>query len=490
MKHTHWFKTALSFSLYLFVLTLPVVAAPLSLDVFVKDALAQHPSSRLNRQTYLKNLRATMANTAIHDWNVFVNASQTNGLSAYGNYESAGRYRRINTGVSKIFSHTGTRFQTRVQYDASTDQPAIGALTFPDSYNYDLSLTLTQPLLKNAFGKIDRYPLILKEQQDKITDTLFKEDQENFVGLLISEYITWQTLFSELNVLTIQLGKAKKQLEISTQQYKRGTVEESDVVLAKQDLLTKEISLESLTQAYLTQGREIAILRTGLPQKNNLDISPDIQSTLSNPPTRSKALSIVINHSAIHTLLNSELEIEQAILAKELNETHAQLDAFVTQSLASTGSNNSDARNDVGDNKPLTLGIVYTKSIQNTKEISEAQSREASLEAFLEKQAITRLELNLTINSLYDKIESLDTRINQSIRLKALGEVSTRLEEEKYTQGRRQSYQFVLGAQNQLLSTRIAIERLKYQKEALINQIHLLVDTYTRTYSLGLAKHD
>ena len=115
-----------------------------------------------------------MAYNSINDWNMFINYSRTQGATVFGSYASSAVASTFEAYSTKSLSQYGTSLQIGATYDTATNQPTIGAIALPDSNTYGLKVQLTQPILKNAFGRADQYPLKLKTKLDdvaKIVDT-------------------------------------------------------------------------------------------------------------------------------------------------------------------------------------------------------------------------------------------------------------------------------------------------------------------------------
>ena len=181
-------------NIIIILIIFPVVVSAtdiLTLDDFIHTAVKTHPQYQISAEDYLIALQTNKSTKAADDWNLIASAvyqdthpAPTSGFSA--DYQKTMGY---TVGLEKYISQTGTAIQlehgnTKVWADYSpVTIPGIGTLDFFPSTPYyvsNLSLTISQPLLKNGFGLASRLALDMSDYSLKLSEIKLKEDWEDF----------------------------------------------------------------------------------------------------------------------------------------------------------------------------------------------------------------------------------------------------------------------------------------------------------------------
>lgn len=478
-------KTLLSTLAVTLALVLPAQAVSLDIETFIKESINNHPQINKTEAEYFAAVKQNMANTAIKDWNVFANATRVYGASLFGVYEEDSKYTSTEAGVSKVFTQTGSRFGVSASREATVNQPGFGSFEIDDNYVYAYEISITQPLLKNAFGVLDKHPLILKDYNNKLASIVYKENLESFVAARIAQYIEWQGMYNDLHIFQDQAEKLRKQVRLISKQLKRGAAEQLDLVLAKQSLVSKENAVLAQRSRFENETRRIKNTMNGKVIRDTEELIPT-ELEIENPTISSDDARVyILDNSLISNLVRTNESISEQFLRYYAAQTAPQLDVFATKSYQSSQTQDSEARKQVGENDPLTFGFVFTKSFENTAAKNTKASAEQTLRATQESSRLALLNAEEALLNTYQELNYVSRQINKMKELLKLSREAESLELKKYRQGRSNSFQFVLSAQERTLSTEIQVESLIRAKWHVINHLNGLLDTYVQTYELG-----
>lgn len=478
-------KTTLQLIALLLGLGTAATATTLDLETFVVTSLKNHPHIQKSEAEYFSSLKQNMALTGIKDWNLFANASRVYGASLFGIYEEESRTTAIEAGVNKIFTQTGTRFGVSGSRQSTLSQPGFGEIVIADNYVYEYEFSITQPLLKNAMGVLDKHPLILKDFNDRLASVVYQENLETFVSSLVAKFIEWEGSYKDLMIFQSQAEKLRKQVALISKQLRRGAAEQLDLVLAKQSLVSKENSVLAQRSKFENDTRKIKNTMLGGLSRDEDLLTPDDVAVVEPTMTKTEAFDYIQSESLIADLAKTNESIAAQFVSYTSAQTAPQLDLFATKAYQSSQGSDADARKQVGENDPITVGVVFTKPLENTAAKNSKSSAEYTLKASQETTKLAMLNAEEAIENTYAELSYLERQIEKMSELLTLSKEAERLELKKYRQGRSNSFQFVLSAQERTLSTELQVENLKRAKDHVLNRLNTLLDMYVSQYQLG-----
>ena len=445
---------------------------------FVEQAWRNHPISKIDQQTYLSQLASAKQLKAVSDWNLFAAATKQTGLlnSSFGSYSKNGELTSLTGSIQKVFTQIGTKLQIESNYSSMTKIPAISGFNIPDIYQSNINISIREPLLRDGFGKISRYPIFLSDQQQIIANIKYKEDKEDFQGHLTQSYLNWQYEFNKLRISKEQLETAKKQLISLEKQYKRGFSEKSELNLSKQHVLAKKITYQQqlaqyeetlLSIQHLINGKATILNKKLMPQTEliHFDIS-------ENKKDRIKT-------GRIYQLLEVSLVISKKTMDVAKNNQLPQLDLFATQTYNAIQTSKSDAIQRIGENAPLTIGLQFSRPLHNTQTQQEAVKTKAEYNKAVKDIALKKESLIVQIEQLFNQKKWVEEWVVNTKELISIVEESAQLENKKYKQGR-SNMQFVLQAQDQVLGAQLQYETFINMQQQLNNQLMVLLDFYEK----------
>jgi outer membrane protein TolC len=453
----------------------------LSLDDYLEQVLMTHPTIKKNISQYYSQLKSIETIDAIDDWNLFLSTSYTKGYAVQGStlYSDKANILQLNGGAKGLLKDTGTRLQISSSTSFMRDIPNFLG-TNSNLYSLDLNLSVSQPILRNAFGEMDRFPLRLAKYNKELIQIKYLQDLEDFLKTLVDEYLDWQLAYKTMLINREQYKKANVQLASVTEQYKKGAAEKKDLVQVKQNVTSKRIQYLS-SQKELEIKNQVIMSRTGLSIEDLLNVVPSEQFIFDNPLNEQYALSYFQNESNYIKLLsiNESIQLEQIDYQKDLLKPVGEI--FFSQTLGSSEDNSNSMIEKFGKQKPYTLGIKFETALDNTFAKKELESGKYLLEKILnEKQDLLSMGID-AIKAVYKNLEYLDKMIQESTDLVELSKEYASLEENRFKQGRSSLF-FLLTAQDQYLGTQLQLEVLKITKMKLINQLSSHLDVYQKSY--------
>ena len=369
--------------------------------------------------------------------------------------------------------NTGTRIQLSGANSNMNKLPSYFGGSNYDIYMFSTTITVTQPLLKNSFGQLDRYPFILAKFSDKLAKIKLAEDLEELQVTLKNEYLDWQFTFLASKIYKQQLQQAKKQVSLVNKQYKRGVSEKIDLIQAKQNLQAKKLA--HLTSVQELKNKTIVInSRIGKIGFDN-GIYPSKKIISTEIINQTEAVDYLTQQSNIQKLLKINEDMQQETLIKTHNLLDPSLDLIFTKTIGSTDSTSSEAIDNFGSNSPHSVGIQYSTPFGNTSAKAKYSAAIQKLEKIQMSNQNTIREMINTIKSLYSSIDSIDEQLFENNKLINLSGEYSDLEEKKYLQGRSSIF-FLLNSQGQILSTKLRQLTLNMQKATLQNTLSGILD--------------
>jgi outer membrane protein TolC len=220
---------------------------------FVQEALMQDPEFNQALQTYLKAQYGQLATQAMGAWTLGASAGVLHSKSLGNNLFEPETIdaRTYELSVQKLFLETGTRFQAAhsnaLTVLAYPEQNGGGGFPGFDSSLFvntstqtstpEVALSLVQPLLRNAFGLADRFPLQAAELQAQAAELDVQEAWENRLERLYGYYLSWvaaQEAVLAFRKITTDLQRVEEQVSRRVQ---AGVTERSDLLRTRENIL-------------------------------------------------------------------------------------------------------------------------------------------------------------------------------------------------------------------------------------------------------------
>lgn len=245
----------------------------LTCEQFIQEAAGRDPEFIRTLQAYLQAKYVRLGAGAVDTWTVGAAAGVAHSESVSGSiFEpltvDAATY---DLSVKKLFLETGTRLTlghtnalTRLGYDPQLRALFGGMIDTADRISTPaVTLSLVQPLLQNAFGLADRYPVEAADLQVEAARLDAAEAWENRLAELYSAYLDWTEGYETLRALEATRASLGRVEDLVTRKLAAGLVERSDWLRTRENALRVRSQLAQAEATFRNQTLNIAALRQG-----------------------------------------------------------------------------------------------------------------------------------------------------------------------------------------------------------------------------------
>ncbi len=457
----------------------------LTFDEFLKSAIKNNPQYQVSVKDYLAALQENKSSHSLEDWNLVASGVyQENYPVQITSFSPT--YQRVygySMGLEKYFSPTGTAFKfehsnSKIKTDYSAAAAAFGQ-TSKEYYLSNVSLTISQPLLKNAFGLASKKGLENSDFVLKLAEIKLKEDWEDFIVELRNNYLDWQKAYQTLRNQKKQLKSVKQQLTLVRRQKRYGLSEELDVVQTEQMEAAYTILQNQAEMTYRNQTRKIA----SLMDPNFVDLKADPEELTRTPQLfgEEPAQKYLFSLSNVLQTTNLLVAIQKNAMDVAKNAELPDVNLVLKGNPNAYESNFSNSVPRMGENQDYTITVSAKRGLANDKASSNAKSAEAEYAKSVKKRENILLGSKIALQSLYTNIVYMDNMIKLSGKNATLARRRLNLEKKKLRQGRTSVF-FVLQAENALLDAENKLNDSLVAREKVVNQINSLTDRHIAQY--------
>lgn len=329
--------------------------------------------------------------------------------------------------------------------------------TFNPSYDSNLNLSLTQPLLRNF--KIDnaRYQLKVSKNNQQISDVQFRETVLNTVATVKKDYYDIIAALDNLEAQRKSLALAQKLLDENQIKVRVGTLAPLDVVQAESEVAGREegVIVAEAALALVEDTLKAAIFPTNDPATWNLRIVPTDRPTadkveIDAEAALQKALAGRTDIAAARKALdNNDLAIQYA--RSQLLPAVNLIGAYGTTGIGGTQLRDAsglplpepisggygDALSSVfGRDFPTwTVGVNFAYPLFNKS--ARAQQARARISKDQALASLTRLEMAIAqeVRNAARNVESNFKRVDSTRAARVLQERRLDAEEKKFAAG-------------------------------------------------------
>ena len=456
----------------------------LSLDEFIKTAVKNNPQYRISAQDYLIALEQNKSANSLQDWNLvasgyFNEANPPQASSFSPSYQKIASY---SFGASKYLAASGTGIEIKNSNTRMAANYGSASAFFPTSpyYTSNLSLTITQPLLRNAFGLATRNNLAMADSALSIAKVKLSEDWENFLTTLKEEYFKWQLCHLNITNYQTKVKKVEDQLALVKKQNRYGLSEDLDLVQIEQKLQGYKIMLAQAEMACDNQTEKVL----GLIKKSNLDdptISPEKFVKDGTVLPKEQAIAYLLNNSNLKQTTDLLVKIQQQNLNSKDNQLLPDLNLIAQYKPNALTYNFSDSVMRVGSKSEYSITLSASRTLANDQANAEANKAKAEYEKVLKIQDNTLLNAQVGLTNLYTTLSYLDSMLELNKQSLKLAQERLTLEQKKFNQGRSSVF-FVLQAEDDVLAADNTYLEILFNREKVINQIKSFTDRYLIEY--------
>jgi outer membrane protein TolC len=457
----------------------------LTRDEFIKQAIKNNPSYQISAQEYFIALEKNKSAKSLEDWNLILsglwNESSPPPISSF----SAQYQKMVNytVGLEKYIAKTGTAIQlehSNTRFD-STYPPGSTAFTPPSKYYLSsVSLTIVQPLLKNAWGLATKNALKMSDYSLKLAEIKLSEDWEDFITLLRKEYLAWQKCTKNISLVKSQVKTVKNQLTLTKKQFKYGLSEELDVVQLQQKLEAYKIMLEQANLVCDNQTKKIFQLM-GKNIANTANTYPDKFNPNSSVMDKKSASSYLATNSNLKRTADILVDLQTTKLDTKENAKQMNVSLILSAKPNAFTEGFTDSITKIGQYSDKTIRVTASRPLANDQAEAEASQAKLEYEKSIKEREKILLNAEIGLSALYTNLKRLTNMVKLNKNNLRLAKRRLVLEKRKFNQGRSSIF-FVLQADDAFLKAENSLNETIFAREEIVNQIKALTDRYLVEY--------
>lgn len=354
----------------------------------------------------------------------------------------------------------------RIKY---SDSLAINNVpVFPPQALYEpiIAFTVSQPILKNAAGFLDRRTVRSAELGSLAIDLATQREIETLVYGALADY--WNLVLIRRHVVSMQksVNFAQQFLKTTLEEFKLGTAEETDVLAAKANVLVRKDELLA-TKEYERAWHESLRVKLGLGPNIYIKNKEKIPPFMKLIESETQKIDYALNNRKDYFASKRELELRNVQLAMAKNERWPSMDLYSSLELNEVDTSYSRALGSAGSPNWI-VGMNFSVPLENRT--ARANKRKADLQRARALVALKDLE-NRIANSVvrnYQEVIARKKIVTQSQTALNLQIKKLRQEMKKYSLGRSSSYVIVQYQDDAVKAERANLEGwLAYKTAAL-----------------------
>ena len=431
----------------------------LSLDEAVKRALETNADIAVERYNPELSAQDVISAQGYYDPFLFANLSKTSTDTKGTSFFSGGD--KVNTKTGLWNFGLGVPIQTGGEFSLAWNNnkrdTTNAFASFNPVYNSGLSLSLTQPLLKNFKADSPRLQLKLAKKSREISDVQFRQTIINTVATVKGYYYELLYAIDNLAAARKNFELAKKLLEENEIRVKVGTMAPLDVVTAQSEVASREEGV-IVAENYLAEADD-NLKRVIFPEND-----PAMWSTRILPTDRPSAEPMPVNiEAAVQNALENRTDIVAARKSLERadynlqyarNRLLPQLDLVATYGGSGAGGTRirgedgnplpdpipggyGDALSEVfgADYPTWTLGVNLSYAIPNRSAKANAASAQLGKDQTLASFRRLELQVAAEVRTAARGVESGFKRVASTQAARRLATQRLDAEEKKFAAG-------------------------------------------------------
>ncbi|MEJ5362528.1 MAG: TolC family protein [Spirochaetota bacterium] len=361
------------------------------------------------------------------------------------------------TGIEQTLTSTGTRVSLGLEYNSSSIK---GNLTIPpqaysvNEYRPSITATITQPLLKNAFGIIDRYGKNSAAMKLEIQKLQQLQDDQSVLNYYKKLYFSWVLYKQALDIWQESISNARSLVDSVQRKARAGLAENDDVQRAASSLLSYEAQYKQYEITYKSICDELSLYcdKSIVPQINDMNIMFD--SIVS-----ARFTEVPFEQTRSWLIVKKNMDVMQYTIKVADNSTLPQMNLILSASRKNYSDQHREALSKLPDTD-YSVGVEFSYPLGNHDADAQLKDYELSLK---------ELEYNLLItqNSYYKSLRAIIQSLNgykeliatHNKNLQAL--ISQRKTEQKKYEQARLDLQYLINTENSIAMEKLTLLQLK-----------------------------
>ncbi|HXK65246.1 MAG TPA: TolC family protein [Spirochaetota bacterium] len=360
-------------------------------------------------------------------------------------------------GIEQTLASTGTRVSLGLEYNASS---ITGNLTIPpqaysvDEYRPSITATITQPLLKNAFGIIDRYVKNSAAMKLEIQKLQQLQDDQSVLNYYKKLYFNWVLYKQALDIWQESITNARSLVDSVKRKARAGLAENDDVQRAVSSLLNYQAQYKQYEIAYKSLCDELSLYF-------DTSITPDINdmNSMFDNVVSAEYTEVPFEKTRSWLIVKKNMDVMQYTINVADNSTLPQMNLILSASRKNYSDRQREALSKLPDTD-YSVGVEFSYPLGNHDADAQLKDYELSLK---------ELEHNLLItqNSYYKSLRTIMQYLNgykeliatHNKNLQAL--ISQRQTERKKYEQARLDLQYLINTENSVAMEKLTLLQLK-----------------------------
>jgi len=436
----------------------------LNMEQCIEIAIKNNFGLKKAEYDYLFSKEVTKQVRAQYDSVISASAGRTDRESSGANplYGQKSITDNLNLGLSKKLQNTGGTLSLAWK-NTKTDSNSIFVSQFGSpnpSFDSDVTLSYSQPLLKNFKGNNDKTTLKISRMAENILGTSLKLQINILVNGIEKAFFSLNFARENLRAQKMSLERSKKLLALNKEKLEDGLVEEVDIIATEAAITMREVSILAAGDSVLSAEdnlRKIAGLKADRKCRFISEAHPEFKAeaaaeeeVVKTALSRNPALKIIEKQLAINFL---ECKIKG-------NEKFPSLDFVTSYGLGNTGTSWSDNNDSLSsmDNPAWYAGFNLNYFPKNSLAKSMLKQREYTRQKSSADLEDKKSEIITECRIIARRINTSALYVAAARKSLNLQKKKLQLEEIKFSQGR-SSIQWILKYQDDLSEAEIGYTR-------------------------------
>ncbi|MFO0983427.1 MAG: TolC family protein [Planctomycetota bacterium] len=345
-----------------------------------------------------------------------------------------------------------------------------GSSTGDEGFATDVSLNLTQPLLRGAGYQVSHEPLTQAERDLVYAIRDFELFREQFTITIANSY--WGLVSQQRQLVNAEenFRNFVKLREQSEAMRKVGRNSEQDVFLARRQELQRENDVVSARQSFQSALDRFKI-DLGLPTEAPLTLREEVPEQVPVRIVEDEAIAVAL-HNRLDLMTESQ-RLEDAERTVAITENSLLPDLNLSAGYGATGPLNKSLRDALPDDRTTTVGLSLELPLNRTAERNSYRAALIRRDEAQRSYSLAVDQLGLQVRSDLRELNRISQQIviqNDTIKSEEKALAITRIRYENGSAGSRdvtEAQQGLLAATNQLIQLQVdyAIARLNLLKD-------------------------
>lgn len=358
---------------------------------------------------------------------------------------------RIGAGFSGLIPYSGTRWAVKIQHDGYFGDFDSGNISFPFTpmpgsiwvfpslrtnnfkyYSPSIKIEIAQPILKNFFGKLDRYPIKDAEYQLTIAKLKRMIDDNSVLNSYRKLYYQWVMARRLISFYNDMIKGAKDFENRAKRGYTNGVIDNDSYQNAIRQTLKY---IEARDEAEIILKKVLRNIRFFIPETNTIPSERDWNNTLKN--SMNTKIETVPFLESIQGQMAHQLKL-RAEYAMTIIKNNSMPDLSIVGNLSLSALDDNGFFNSFASMTNLNyfVGLMFSYPIGGRDAKAKMMDAYASLNAVSADYERVNRDYEIQIGIYYDEFQSYKKMLE--IKKREINAIVSKIntQNEKFKQGR------------------------------------------------------